>query len=136
MNLCTAAQLTREFIECRLKIIFAKKYGRQFQIVQLATNRFCADKRRAENFEGSRRSAAFRNIRSFEQTHSRIDRRRLKRRDVWRRHYPGKSALIEPHRALPMFHRQNRESTLWERLIKQSSGDFAEGAAVEERDRV
>src|SRR5437016_13833131 len=105
MHFGAAAELTREVIDCRLKISFAKKYGRQVQIVQLATNRFCADKRRYENFEGSRRSAAFRNIRSFEQTHSRIDRRRLKRGDVWRRHYPGKSALIEPHRALPIFHR-------------------------------
>src|SRR5437762_4603995 len=136
MNLCTAAQLTREFIECRLKIIFAKKYARQFQIVQLATNRFRVDKRRAENFEGSRRSAAFRNIRSFEQAHSRIGRRRLKRGDVWRRHYPGKSALIEPHRALPIFHRQDRQPTFWERLITKLGGEFADGAAVADRDRM
>src|SRR5438046_3928507 len=105
MNLRAATQLTREFIECRLKIIFTKKYARQVQTIEFATQFFPVDKRRAENFEGSRRATAFRNVRSFEQTHSRIDRRRLKRRDVWRRHYPGKSGLIEPHRARPIFHR-------------------------------
>src|SRR5260370_17853656 len=130
MNLRVATQLAREFIEGQLKIIFAQKYARQFQTIEFATQFFPVDKRRAETFKGSRRSAAFRNIRSFEQTHSRIDRRRLKRGDVWRRHYPGKSALIEPHRALPMFHRQNRQSTFSDRLITKLGAASAYSAPV------
>src|SRR6266516_2345849 len=105
MNLRAATQLTREFIECRLKIIFTKKYARQLQTIEFATQFFPVDKRRAENFAGSRRATSFRNVRSSEQTHSQIASRRHKRGDVWRRHYPEKSGLIEPHRALPIFPR-------------------------------
>src|SRR5439155_3009196 len=105
VNLRTAAKLAREFVERWLKVIFAEENTRQLGGVELSAKRFSVNKRRAENFEWLGCAAAFGDVCAFEQTQTRIDRRGIECRHVWRRHDPRQAGLIEPHRALPIFHR-------------------------------
>src|SRR5690349_19039094 len=100
MNLGAAAKLAGKLVKRRLKISFPKKYAGQFQPIQFVAERRRIDEGRAKDLEWPCRSATFRNICPFNQTHSRINRRSIERRHVWRGHHPWQSGLIEPRRAL------------------------------------
>src|SRR5262249_37260042 len=119
-----------KFLKRWLKIIFAKENSRQVQTIKLAAKFFRVDERRTENLKRPCRAPAFGNVRSLEQTHSRINGRGIERRHVRRRHHPGQSGLIEPHRAFPILHRQDRQSAFRKGLIAKLSRQFADRLAV------
>src|SRR5437870_2715847 len=130
VQLPAAAKLTGKLLERRLKISLAKEHARQFRVVQFATKRFCVDEGRTENLERAGGTAAFGNVGRFEQTHPGINCRRVERWHIWRRHHPRQIGFVEPHRALPVFHRQDRQSTVRECIVATLCCQLAYGFTV------
>src|SRR5438874_9940022 len=120
----------------RFKIILAKEHAGQFRIVKLTTKSFGVDERRAEDFKWPCCAATFGNICPFEKTHAGKNRGGVERWQVRRRHHPPKAGLIKPHRALPIFHRQDRQSTIGECFVSELSSQFADRAAMPNRNRM
>src|SRR6059058_5677108 len=120
----------------RFKIILAKERAGQFRIVKLATKNFGVDERRTEYFKRPCCAATFGNVCTFEKTHAGINRGGAERWHVRRRHHPPKAGLIKPHRALPIFHRQDRQPTIEECFVSELSGQFANRAAMPSRNRM
>jgi hypothetical protein len=83
MRLRAPAEFTRKFVKRRLKIILAKEHAWQFEVVQLGAKPLGIDKWCAEDFEWSRGTATFGNVRALEQTHTRVNGRSPECRYVW-----------------------------------------------------
>src|SRR6266540_2629049 len=98
--------------------------------------RFALNKRCAENLERARGAAAFRNICSFQKTHAWINSRAIERRHVGGWHHPRQTGLIEPHRAVPVFHWQDRQSTFRKSLVSKLPREFADCFSMTHRDRM
>src|SRR5213080_2515072 len=120
----------------RFKIILAKEHAGQFRIVKLATKNFGVDERRAEDFKWPCCAATLGNICSFKKTHAGINSGGVKCWHVRRRHHPSKAGLIKPHRALPIFHRQDRQPAIGECFVSELPGQFADRAGMPNRNRM
>jgi hypothetical protein len=130
MNLRATAEFPAKFVKRGLEIIFAKENARQLCAIQFTTKLLRISEWRAEDFKRSRCAAPLGNICAFKQTHSGINRGGVERRHVRRRHDPRQTRLIEPHRAFPVFHRQNGQLTVGERFIAELLCEFAKRASM------
>jgi hypothetical protein len=130
MQLRAAAELAGKFVKRGLEINFAKKGARQFYIVEVATKVLRFYERRAEKLERPCRAATFGNICPFEKTHPRIYGRGFECRHVWGGHHPGQTSFIEPHRAFPVLHRQDRQLAIGKCFASELQRQFANGPAV------
>src|SRR6267378_7877364 len=104
MDLRATARFAGKFVKGRLEEDLAEADAGQSPQVEFMCDRFRVDPRRAKNFERTRRSAAFGNVRGFEQAHTGVNRRGIECWHIWRRHYPRQAGVVEPHRAFPIFH--------------------------------
>jgi hypothetical protein len=65
VQLGPAAELASELVKRRLEIILAEEDARKVQMVELATELFRFDERRAKDFEWPCRAATFGDVRAF-----------------------------------------------------------------------
>ena len=102
----------------------------QLLVVEHGAKCLRIDKWRAKDFERSRCAASLRNVCAFEQTHAGINRGGVEGRHVGGWHHPWQAGLVEPHRALPLFYREDGYFTIGKCFVAELLRQLANCAAM------
>src|SRR5438552_688448 len=132
VKLHTPARLARPFLESRLKVSRPEVDSWQTQGVELLCQAARTDIRRTDKLEWPGCSPPLRKTGPFDEHHPRADDSRPEGRHIGRRHYPGKSCLVEPHRALPTLHGYSGQLASNPELLVEEQGHQIHGLVAKE----
>ena len=133
VNLAAAAGGLRVLLEGRLERRCAEMDAFQPDAVQARGEHLAVEPGRADQLEGTRCAASFRQHRALEQHRARIDDGRVERRHIGGGHHPGDVGRVEIHVPRPALHRHGLELGADLEMLVEQARELGDGHAVAHR---